>query len=82
MSDLVRVRVNGTETNVSAAFAESRDLDVIDEPTHNRDGSVRAARLTPQKKAAITRAANETTGDTSAPAKQAAKPAQTAEEAN
>lgn len=79
---LVRVRINGYETNVGAPFAEAKGLTVLDEPTHNLDGTVRTPRLTPQKKAAITRAANETTDDSSSSAKQAAKPAKTAEEAN
>lgn len=82
MSDLVRVRANGTETNVSRAFAEKRDLQVLDEPTHTRDGRVRRARLSPQKKAAITRAANETSGGNKSSVNQAGKSAETAEEAS
>lgn len=40
--ELVRVRVGSTETNLSRAFAEMRELEVLtDEPTHNNDGTVR-----------------------------------------
>lgn len=39
----VRVRIGNTETNVGKAFAEAKGLDVLDEPTHNPDGSPRAA---------------------------------------
>lgn len=79
---LVRVSINGYETNVGEAFAEAKGLTVLDEPTHNLDGSVRVPHLSPQKKAAITRATNESTDGNKSSAKQAAKPAKTAEEAN
>jgi hypothetical protein len=39
---LVRVRLeNGRETNVGTAWAEINDLTVLDEPTHNGDGTPR-----------------------------------------
>lgn len=41
MSDLVRVRIGGIEKNVGKAFAEINDLEVLDEPTTNRDGTLR-----------------------------------------
>lgn len=41
MADLVRVRLNGVEKNVGKAFAEAHKLDVLDEPTHGRDGQPR-----------------------------------------
>lgn len=41
MSDLVRVRLGDFEKNVSRSFAEANDLTVLDEPTTNRDGSLR-----------------------------------------
>ena len=41
MSDLVRVRVGDVEKNVGRTFAEANELDVIDEPTHNPDGTLR-----------------------------------------
>lgn len=41
MSKLVRVRLNGVEKNVGAAFAERFDLKVLDEPTHRPDGQLR-----------------------------------------
>ena len=41
MSDLVRVRLNGVEKNVGAAFAEANGLKVLDEPTRKGDGTLR-----------------------------------------
>lgn len=41
MGDLVRVRVNGYDTNVGRAFAEKHELEVLDEPTHRPDGRPR-----------------------------------------
>lgn len=41
MADLVRVRIDGFEKNVGRVFAEMNDLKVLDEPTHNGDGSPR-----------------------------------------
>ena len=38
MPDLVRVKINGFEKNVGATFAEIKDLEVLDEPTHRPDG--------------------------------------------
>ena len=42
MTDLVRVKINGFEKNVGATFAEIKELDVLDEPTHRTDGQPRA----------------------------------------
>jgi hypothetical protein len=42
MADLVRVRLDGVEKNVGAAFAERLGLEVLDEPTRRADGSLRA----------------------------------------
>ncbi len=42
MADLVRVRLNGVEKNMGRVLAEaSEDVTVLDEPTHNGDGSPR-----------------------------------------
>lgn len=42
--DLVRARLDGgIEKNVSRAFATTHKLEVLDEPTTNRDGSPRPA---------------------------------------
>ena len=43
MAELVRALVGGVSKNVSRALAESAGLEVVDEPTHNPDGTVRAA---------------------------------------
>lgn len=41
-SELVRVRLGNIEKNVGRVYAESLELDVLDdEPTHNLDGTVR-----------------------------------------
>lgn len=42
MSELVRVRLNGVEKNMSRAFAEGHGLEVLDEPTRRPDGQIRA----------------------------------------
>lgn len=64
---LVRVRIDGVETNVSAAFAETKGLEVIEESIRNPDGSLRGPsrangrkakpRTSPAKKAAAKKAA-------------------------
>lgn len=43
MAELVRARINGFEKNVGRAYAETTDgVEVLDdEPTTNRDGSLR-----------------------------------------
>ena len=41
MPDLVRVRHNGRESNMSLYFAKKRGAQVLNEPTHNLDGSPR-----------------------------------------
>jgi hypothetical protein len=42
MSDAVRARLkDGRETNLSPFFAKRLGAEVLDEPTHNPDGSVR-----------------------------------------
>lgn len=82
MADLVRVRVPGGTTSTSRAWAEAHDLDVLDEPTVKRDGTVRGFEPSPQKKAAITRA-TQTPDDASSSVKKAASAsAKTAEEAS
>lgn len=41
-SNLVRARVNGFEMNLGRAQAETtEDIEILDEPTHERDGSPR-----------------------------------------
>ena len=40
--ELVRVRINEFEKNVGKAFAEANGLKVLDEPTRNGDGTLRA----------------------------------------
>jgi len=42
MQSLVRAVIDGQEVNVSAAYAETHDLEVLDEPTHRDDGRRRA----------------------------------------
>lgn len=42
MADLVRVRLGRVEKNMGRALAEASGAQVLDEPTHNRDGSLRA----------------------------------------
>jgi hypothetical protein len=41
MSDLVRVRIGDIEKNVGAEFAEIYELEVLDEPIKNDDGTLR-----------------------------------------
>lgn len=42
MADLVRVRLNGVEKNMGRVLAEaSEGVTVLDEPTHNGDGTPR-----------------------------------------
>lgn len=41
MADLVRVRVKDQEFNVGRAHAEANKLEVLDEPTHFGDGTLR-----------------------------------------
>jgi hypothetical protein len=41
MADLVRVRLDGVEKNVGAAFAEKHGLEVLDVSAHRPDGQVR-----------------------------------------
>lgn len=41
MTDLVRVRIGDVEKNVGAGYAAAHNLTVLDEPTHNPDGTVR-----------------------------------------
>lgn len=53
MADLVRVRIDGRDYNVGAAFAKARGLNVLKQPTHNDDGTERApsdAPKTPARK--------------------------------
>lgn len=40
-SKLVRVRIGKFEKNVGAAYAEAHNLQVLDEPTHRKDGQPR-----------------------------------------
>ena len=42
MPDLVRVRINDVSKTVGRTFAEALDLEVLDEPATNPDGTVRA----------------------------------------
>lgn len=78
MADLVRARLGRVEKNVGKSFAEQHDLDVLDEPTRNPDGTLRATTRSGGR-----RAKKKTTVATSAAAKEkaAATPASTAEEA-
>lgn len=71
MADLVRVRINGRDYNVGAAFAKARGLNVLKQPTHNDDGTVRGPSDAPKS-----------SGGGPSPAKEAAKPAETAKEAS
>lgn len=43
MQELVRAVIDGQEVNVGAAFAKSKGLEVLDEPTHGEDGQIRPA---------------------------------------
>lgn len=67
MADLVRVRIGDIEKNVGKAFAEANDLTVLDEPTTNGDGTLRA-----ETRAGGRRAKPKTTVAKSAAAKKAA----------
>lgn len=75
---LVRVRIGDIEKNVGKTFAEIHDLTVLDEPTTNPDGTLRAQTRKdgrPAKKkttVAASAAAKKTTASTSAAAKTAA----------
>lgn len=65
---LVRARINGVEKNLGKAFAESTDgIEILDEPTHNPDGSARG-----ETRADGRPAKPRTTVDRSAAAKKAA----------
>lgn len=70
MSELVRVRANGREFNAGRALATRRGWEVLDEPTHQRDGRVRpethanGRRLKP--KTTVAQAAEEKKKDTKA----------------
>jgi hypothetical protein len=78
MSDLVRVRENGFELNVGRTHAEAAGLEVLDEPTHRPDGTLRRTTRTAGRPVKP-----KTTVAKSAAAKKAgAEPAETAEEAN
>ena len=80
MADLVRVRLNGIEKNVGRTFAERHDLEVLDEPTTNPDGSLRpttrAGGRRVKPKTSVAKKAAEKKQD-----KAASAPAMTAEEA-
>lgn len=72
MPDLVRVRINDFEKNVGRSFAESLDLEVLDEPTTNGDGSLRATtrkdgRPVKEKTTVAKKAADKKAAVTSAP---------------
>lgn len=41
MPEVVRARLNGRESNMSRFFAERNGAEILDEPTHNGDGSPR-----------------------------------------
>lgn len=41
MSELVRVRANGREFNAGRALATRKGWEILDEPTHQRDGRPR-----------------------------------------
>lgn len=78
MPDLVRVRINGYEKNVGATFAENKELEVIDEPTHRPDGQPRATTRTGGRRVKP----KTTVAKKAAEKKAAEKPAETAEEAS
>lgn len=67
MADLVRARLGRVEKNVGKSFAEMHNLDVLDEPTSNPDGTYRATTRSGGR-----RAKKKTTVDDSASAKKAA----------
>ena len=70
MSELVRVRANGREFNAGRALATRKGWEILDEPTHQRDGRVRpethanGRRLKP--KTTVAKAAEEKKKDTKA----------------
>lgn len=72
MSGLVRVRINGIETNVSPALAELAGLKVLKESAYNPDGTAR--RTSP--------VVPESPDAKKASDKKADKPAKDAEEAS
>lgn len=63
MAELVRVRINGFEKNVGRGFAKAKDLEVLDEPTHNGDGTLRGTTRSGgrpvKKKTSVTEAAEK-----------------------
>lgn len=70
--ELVRVRIGDTETTVSRARAETKGLDILDEPVTNRDGSKRedtrkGGRPRKQKTSVAAAAAKKTAAVDSAP---------------
>lgn len=81
MADLVRVRIDGFEKNVGRAFAESHDLEVLDEDTTTSDGQLRPTTRVGGRavkpKTSVAKKAAEKKQD-----KAASAPATTAEEAN
>lgn len=77
MAELVRARINGFEKNVGREYAEANGFEVLDEPTTNPDGTVRAttrldgrpvkkktsvAKAAAEKKAAVTKSAPDQKG--------------------
>lgn len=79
-NELVRARVGDQSLNVGRAFAQSKKLQVLDEPTRNPDGSLRRATRANGRPATK----KKTTVDREATAKKAAviEPAPTDEEQN
>lgn len=43
MPGLVRAVIGDQEVNVGKEYAESKGLEVLDEPTHSEDGQIRSA---------------------------------------
>lgn len=79
MSDPVRARLNGVESNMSPFFAKLHKAEVLDEPTSNADGTLRGETRTGGRRikprTTVAAAAGKTGTTTPARTKAAAKKA-------
>lgn len=75
---LVRAVIGDREVNVSAAYAKTHDLTVLDEPTHRPDGRARAETRSGGRKAKP----KTSVAKAAATKKAAAKSAESAESDN
>lgn len=85
MSDVVRARLNGRDTNMSRFLAERVGAEVLDEPTVDADGTQRGStrasgRPSKPRTTVAAEADKKTAAGKSSAGKQAAKPAQNEKE--